>query len=220
MATTSNVREDGSLLSRLDRGLFRLETFMTLLAGLAVLSLMALAVLSVGGRNFFDRPLPGYVDWIEQIMPAIALLGVAYTQRVGGHIRMDLIIGQLRGRPLWIAEWLTTLAMLLLALALIWGSWSHFDRSFDLGRPLFSTDSSIDIGLPIWPAKLVVPAALSVLALRLTLQLVGFGRGIRQGGTPVAVPLMESAEEIAAAEAATVAGTINGADPTGTERRP
>lgn len=204
MAGTANVREDGSALSRFDRALFRLEGVMTLLAGLAILSLMGLAVLSVGGRNFFNTPLPGYVDWIEQIMPAIALLGIAYTQRLGGHIRMDILIGQLRGRPLWLAEWLTTLAMLLLTLALLWGSWSHFGRSFDFGAPMWSRDSSMDIGLPIWPAKLVVPVALAVLAIRLVIQLLGYTRGVRNGETPAAVPLMESAEEQAAAEAASM----------------
>ena len=202
MAGSANVLEDGSTLSRVDRALFRLETALALVAGLAILSLMGLAVVSVGGRNFFDAPLPGYVDWIEQIMPAIALLGIAYTQRLGGHIRMDLMVGRLRGRPLWIAEWVTTVAMLILTVLLIWGSWSHFLRSFDLGRPLWSNDSSIDIGLPIWPAKLVVPLALSVLAVRLTVQLVGYGRGVRLGGTPPAVPLVETPEQQAAAEAA------------------
>ena len=201
MAGTANVREDGSRLSRLDRALFRLEGWMTVAAGLLVLGLMALAVVSVGGRNLAGTPLPGYVDWIEQAMPAIALLGVAYTQRVGGHIRLDLLVGRLRGRPLWAVEWLGTLLTLVLALVLIWGSFSHFLRSFDTGQPLWSRDSSIDIGLPIWPAKLVVPVALSVLALRLALQLAGFGRGLREGGTPPAVPLMESAAEVAAAEA-------------------
>ncbi len=78
------------LLSRADRALYRVEGALALIAGLAVLSLMGLAVVSVGGRNFFGTPLPGYVDWIEQIMPAIALLGIAYTQRTGGHIRLDL----------------------------------------------------------------------------------------------------------------------------------
>lgn len=207
MAITANVREDASLLSRADRALYRLEGVLALVAGLAVLSLMALAVLSVGGRNFLSTPLPGYVDWIEQIMPAIALLGIAYTQRTGGHIRLDLVVGQLRGRSLWIAEWITTAVTLVLVLLLVWGTWSHFDRSFDLSRPMFSADSSIDIGLPIWPAKLIVPVALALLAARLTIQLLGYGRGIRHGGTPPAVPLVESAAAVAAAEAAAMEPT-------------
>lgn len=208
MATNARVLEDDSLLSRLDRALFRIEGWMTVVAGLAVLSLMLLAVWSVGGRNFFQRPLPGYVDWIEQIMPAIALLGISYTQRVGGHIRLDLFVGRFRGRPLFVVEFITTLVMLLFALLLIWGTWAHFDRSFDLGRPLFSADSSIDIGLPIWPAKLIVPVALGVLSLRLVLQLVSYARGIRTGETPAGVPRVETPEEIALAEARAIAGDM------------
>ena len=59
---------------------------------------MLLAVVSVGGRNFFNQPLPGYVDWIEQAMPLIAFMGIAYVKRDGGHIRMDILVGSLRGR--------------------------------------------------------------------------------------------------------------------------
>ncbi len=48
---------------------------------------MVLAVISVGGRNLMNAPLPGYVDWIEQAMPLIAFMGIAFVQREGGHIR-------------------------------------------------------------------------------------------------------------------------------------
>ncbi len=208
MAGAASVLEDGSALSRLDRGLFRLETFLALLSGLAVFALMILAVISVGGRNFFNSPVPGYVDWIEQVMPLIAFMGVAYTQRLGGHIRMDIFVGALGGRALWLVEFFTTLLILALMLLLVWGSWAHFDRSFDLGSPMWSRDSSMDIGLPIWPAKLLAPVAFSVLCLRLVLQLWGYGRAIVLGlSEPVAVPLVESAAEIAAREAATVSGS-------------
>ena len=207
MSTPTNVYEDASRLSRLDRALHGAETALAVLAGLAVLSLMALAVVQVGGRNFFGRPLPGYVDWIEQAMPLIAFLALSYTQRAGGHIRMDIVIGRFSGRALWAAEWLTTLVTLLVILLLIWGSWSHFLRSFDLGAPMWSRDSSMDIGLPIWPAKLIVPLAFGVLAARLGIQLWGYGRAVlRDDPRPVAVPLIESAAEVAAAEAAAIEG--------------
>jgi len=207
MAGSSSVLEDGSVLSRLDRTLFRIETFLALVCGLAVFSLMLLAVFSVGGRNFFNQPLPGYVDWIEQAMPLIALMGVAYCQRLGGHIRMDILIGQLRGRPLWMAEFVTCFLMLVLMLLLVWGSYSHFLRSFDFSAPMWSRDSSMDIGLPIWPAKLVAPVAFAVLSLRLILQLWGYGRAItKRVAHPVAVPLIEDAATVAANEAASVSG--------------
>ena len=181
MAGSSAVLEDGSLLSRIDRGLLRVETVFAMISGIAVFMLMVLAVWSVGGRKFFASPLPGYVDWIEFAMPLIAIMGISYTQRNGGHVRMDILIGQLRGRALWAAEMFSVIVILILMLALIWGSWAHFQRSFDFSSPLWSRDSSIDIGLPIWPAKLIVPMAFSVLALRLVLQIWGYGRALVLG---------------------------------------
>ena len=202
MAGSSAVLEDGSLLSRIDKGLLRLETVFSLVSGIAVFMLMVLAVWSVGGRKFFGTPLAGYVDWIEFAMPLIAIMGISYTQRNGGHVRMDILIGQLKGRALWAAETFSVVLIFILMLALIWGSWAHFQRSFDFAAPMWSRDSSIDIGLPIWPAKLIVPMAFTVLALRLLLQIWGYGRAFVLGlENPVAVPLVQSAAEQAMAEA-------------------
>ena len=162
---------------------------------------MLLAVVSVVGRHFFNMPLPGYVDWIEQVMPLIAFMGIAYTQRNGGHIRMDMLVAQLNGRALWLFEWLTSLCVLVLILLLIWGSWAHFSRSFDFSVPWWSRDSSMDIALPLWPAKLVVPLAFSVLALRLMIQLWAFGVAfVTNASIPVAVPLVLDAAAQAASE--------------------
>ena len=207
MAGASTVLEDGTLLSRIDRRLFRLESLLALIGGLAVFSLMLLAVASVGGRNFLNRPIPGYVDWIEQAMPLIAFVGISYCQRLGGHIRMDMFVGRLRGRVLWAIEFIGLLLILVLVLMMVWGGWAHFERSFDWSAPYWSRDSSLDIRLPLWPAKLLVPVAFSVLGLRLALQLWGYGRALLSGtARPVAVPLIEDASAIAAHEAETVSG--------------
>ena len=212
MAGNAAVLEDGSLISRLDRKLLKLEQLLALVSGLAVFSLMLLAVVSVGGRNAMNAPLPGYVDWIEQAMPLIAFMGIAYVQRDGSHIRMDIVIGALKGRALWLFELLSVLLILVLMLALVWGSWSHFTRSFDFAAPLWSRDSSIDIGLPIWPAKLLAPVAFSVLCLRLLLQAWGYGRAMVLGlEAPIAVPLIQDAAEQAAAEAEALSGHDNDA---------
>ena len=216
MAGASTVLQDSSLLSRLDRALLPIEKATALISGIAAFSLMFLAAYSVAGRQLdktfvaplldsiglMDGPLLGYVDYIEALMPLIAIMGVSYVQREGAHIRMDIIIGQLRGRLLWFFELISVLLILALMLALLWGAWSHFDRSFDCARPLCSRDSSIDIGLPIWPSKLVVPIAFAVLVLRLLLQSATYARALFLGvESPAAVPLIQSVAEQAKAEA-------------------
>lgn len=207
MAGSSLVLSDSSTLSKVDRSLLRLESFFALLSGLAVFALMLLAVVSVGGRNFLNNPLPGYVDWIEQAMPLIAFMGVSFTQREGGHIRMDMLVGSLRGRPLYLVEFITTLAILMLMVLMVWGSWAHFSRSFDFAAPWWSRDSSMDIAIPLWPAKLLAPVAFSVLCLRLMLQLWAYTRAfIRNDTRPIAVPLIADAATQAAMEAEHVSG--------------
>jgi TRAP-type mannitol/chloroaromatic compound transport system permease small subunit len=207
MAIKASVLTDDTLLSLLDQKLNKVEQFFGLISGLAVFLLMFLAVYSVGGRNILNSPVRGYVDWIEITMPLIAIMGVSYAQRDGGHIRMDILVGRLKGRAMWMAEFFSTFLVLILVLLLIWGSWAHFQRSFDFAAPLWSRDSTIDIKLPIWPAKLIVPVAFSVLGLCLILQLWAYARAIAQGtDTPVAVPLIEDMATIAAREAEAVTG--------------
>lgn len=198
---SASVLHDDTSLSKADRWFFRLESLLNLIAGLVIISLVALATVNILGRWLFSAPISGYIDWVEQAMAFIAFLGIAYTQRLGGHIRMDIVIGRMHGRWLWFTELLTTLLMLLVTVVLIYGSYLHFWRAYSIG------DSSLDINLPTWPAKLVVPVALTVLALRLILQIWGYGRAIRKGGdAPIAVPLIETAADVAAKEAESVTG--------------
>jgi TRAP-type C4-dicarboxylate transport system permease small subunit len=199
------VLTDGTTLSRLDRSLYKVESAFALVAGLVTPSLLRVAVVSVSGRPLFNAPLPGYVDWISQAMPFIAFLGISYTHRDGGHIRMDLFIGRFKGRWMWLAELISAIFILLIILLLIWGSWSHFGRSFDLSAPLFSRDSTIDINLPIWPTKLLVPVMFSILALRNVLHIWGYARAfLTNADRPIAVPLPQSVADQAMAEAAIV----------------
>lgn len=202
-----NVHEDDSTVSRADRAVYKVESFLNLLAGLVALGVMLLAVANIVGRYFFDAPVPGYIDWTEQAVPAIAILGLVYCQRDGGHIRMDMLVGNLKGRILWFAELLGVILMLLVTLGLVYGTWNHFGRSFDFGSPMWSRDSSVDINLPIWPAKLLFPVLFSLLAVRLVLQIWAYWIAFRSGAeNPVAVPIPEDAATQALNEAETVSG--------------
>ena len=195
------IIEDASLLSRMDVLLLKVERFCALISGLTIFSLMFLAVYSVSGRKFFNAPLAGYVDYIEAALPIIAIMGVSYVQRDGSHIRMDIFVSLLKGRTLWLFELISIFFILVLILCLTWGAWLHFDRSFDCSRPFCSRDSSIDIGLPIWPSKLVVPFAFTVLSFRLILQAIGYSRALYLDlEKPAAVPLVLSASEQAKLE--------------------
>ena len=90
----------------------------------------------------------------------------------------------------WLMEFISICFMLIISLILIYGSSLHALRAYELG------DSSMDIGLPTWPAKMIVPIALCVLVLRLILQLWAYGRLlINSKATPVAIPSTPSTKQ-------------------------
>ncbi len=181
---------DAAKLRLWDGWIAKFEDGLNFLAGLSILFLILLAVVQVTGRAVFNTPIPGFIDFVEQSMALFAFLGIAYTQRLGGHIRMELVLSGLKGRILWSVELLATLLVLVLIAALIDGAYAHFLRAWSLG------DSTIDIGLPTWPSKLVVPLALSMLWVRLAIQALGYARLIfNPDAVPVAVPVIESVEE-------------------------
>lgn len=200
--SSSNVKTDNSRLSKLDQWVFRIESSLNLMAGIMIFALVCLAVVHVLSRKLINAPLPGFVDWVEQFMAVFAFLGIAYAHRLGGHIRMDMLIGKLRGRILWLAEFVSSIVILLLITALLYGTYFHFERSFDINAPLWSRDSSIDIAIPLWPAKLIVTISFALLWIRLALQIWAYGRAFISGeDEPVAVPLIEDAAQMAAHEA-------------------
>src|SRR3546814_5772466 len=86
----------------------RIEDAFNLVAALVIFIMMFFMVAEVVGRKVFNAPIPGAIDWIEVSMAAFAFMGAAYCQRLGGHIRMELVISKFQGRFLWCLEALCT----------------------------------------------------------------------------------------------------------------
>jgi TRAP-type mannitol/chloroaromatic compound transport system permease small subunit len=203
---SDSAQPAASLLGRLDRALARVELVTAAIAGLTIFFLMLFAIVNIALRKFSDfllwagveskpawvNPVFGYIDVVELSMVLFAVLCIAYTQRLGGHVRMEILLNRLSGRPLWIVEALTTSAAIGIIAVLGVYSINYFLDAYNIG------DSTIDAELPTWPAKLVIPVAFAILMARLLLQLAGFLRlAAHPDATPVAVPLIEKAEEVA-----------------------
>ena len=176
--------------------LTKLEDATNWAASATVMALMFLAVYQIVGRTLFNVPVFGYIDVIEQFMVIFAFAGVAFCMREGGHIRMELIIGRLgRGRVYWLAEALAVLVGMIVIGVLVPVSYQHFMRAFEYG------DSTINVGLVVWPAKLLIPVAFSLLFIRMLVQLLGYLRMARDPSrTPLAIPLIQQVEDEAARE--------------------
>lgn len=166
-----------------------LEDGLNLIAAAAIFFLMFVGVFQIIGRTVFDTAIYGYIDYMEQASALFAFLGIAYAQRVGAHIRMDLLLRGFSMRFLWSMELFCVLIAMIIITVLVDSTFQNFLRAWQLG------DSTIDIKLPVWPTKLIVPFVLAVLWVRLVLQSLDYVRLIRYPlATPIAVPVIETIE--------------------------
>src|SRR3990167_275574 len=190
-------RGSEAVLRRADGVWSRLESALNLAAGVCVFVMMFFVVAEVASRRLLAAPIPGYLDLIELSMATFAFLGIAYCQRLGGHVRMDLLLSRLHGRARWLMEAASILLVLVVVSTLVKATGDHFWRAWALG------DSTIDMELPTWPSKLLTPAALAVLWVRLLLQLWGYVRlAIHPDRSPVSVPITDRLREFVQEEAA------------------
>jgi TRAP-type C4-dicarboxylate transport system permease small subunit len=194
------------VLSKLDRLSAKLEDALNLLAAVAIFGVMGFGVAQIVSRsvsNGLHALVPsippfaiyGYIDYVQFVAVAYAMLGIAYCQRQGGHIRMEIVLGMMRGRTLWLMEAFAVLLGAVVTVLLIVGTWDNFHNAWARG------DSSMDINLSLWPAKLVVPLMLAVLLWRLLLQFWAYAKLVRDPtAVPVGVPLVEDARKAAQRE--------------------
>jgi TRAP-type C4-dicarboxylate transport system permease small subunit len=120
------------------------------LAGaLALAAIGGIIAVQVVGRQF-GATLPGADDLTAFSVAASAMLPLAYAFRHGAHIRVDLIIGRLKGRPRFVME---ALALLIAAALCSWFAYSMADLASDS----FAFD---DVAQGTVPWKLWVPQTL------------------------------------------------------------
>lgn len=111
------------------------------------------------GRNLSSNAL---IETQWYLFSVVFLLGVAYTLRQNGHVRVDVFQSRWRGKRKALAEFVGTLLFLLpfsgLVLFLSWkwvlASWRILETSPDPG------------GLPRYPVKSVILISFAVLMLQ------------------------------------------------------
>ncbi len=178
------------MLKGVDEAFFQVEKFLNLIAALVIMAIMLIGTYQVFGRKLLSIPVPGYVDWIEMAMTVFAFVAISYTQRLGGHVRMEIILGRMKGRLLYFFEIFGTICAIFIVAVLAYYGYEHFLRAFEIG------DSTIDIELPVWPSKLLVPFAFGILLVRLVIQLIGFIRlFLHPDAEPIGVPKIETVDE-------------------------
>ncbi|MEZ5853906.1 MAG: TRAP transporter small permease [Hyphomicrobiaceae bacterium] len=191
----------GGALGAVDRAFFSVEKMMALISALCIFALMLVGVWQVLARKLFNAPIYGYIDIVEIAMTTFAFIAISYTERLGGHVRMEIFASKMRGRLLWFVEVVGVLVGLFVVATLAYYSYTHFLRAFTAG------DSTMDLELPWWPSKLLVSFAFVLLFIRLLISLWGYMRLLIDPKLePVGVPLIADLDAVAEETARVGAG--------------
>lgn len=151
------------------RGLDWLYAGCAVLAGLALFGVFALIIVQVGGAFFGYAPRSAD-EFAGYSMAASAFLAFPYAFRRGDHIRVVLIVENLRGRPRWIADVMVMLIATYLAgylawfsVRLVWQSWQFNELSQGLvPLPMWIPQSAMAVGTVVFFVA-VVDTAVEVM---------------------------------------------------------
>ncbi|GAA5147500.1 hypothetical protein GCM10025768_07730 [Microbacterium pseudoresistens] len=144
-----------------------LDRALLVIAGSAMVLVTATIALGTVTRYFFNTALPGTHEIIETYgLPLVVMLGMGYTFRAGGHVRITLLTRALPQRWQRGFAYVAGVASLIVAIALTWGSAARAAREYANG----SASAGL-MALPLWIGYVVVALGLLSLCLLVFLDL-------------------------------------------------
>lgn len=163
-----------------------LNTLYRAAGGLAAFFILAITglVFAQVGLNLADKisaaiagrgvglTIPSYADFTGFFLAASTFLGLAYTLREGGHIRVTLITGHLPDRARRGAEIAVTATALAMTAFATW-----YMVQLVLESHEFGDKSSGMVSVPLWIPQIPVALGLAILAIALLDELVALLRG-------------------------------------------
>jgi TRAP-type C4-dicarboxylate transport system permease small subunit len=169
--------------SRLGAAIDGTSKALSYLGGLATLAMTGLIAFDVLMRYFLNAPQL-FVDEIVGFLQVLVVFwGLAYTFQVRGHIRVDLVTNHLSGP---VRAWcrVGTLAVGIGMVVVL--SWVTFESALTAYR--YGRVSTVML-YPLWPAMLLIPTGLALMAVVMARALrrqLAAARGPRAGRDEVA----------------------------------
>lgn len=153
-------------LKSISRAIYLLEVIVTLIAGAALIVSMLAIVLDAGGRYFFSSPLVGTREVVSGIlMVAVVWLSFSRTQRLEGHVRMDLFLQKAPAKAQRITRMIGYIVGIGVALVFAITTFGNFMDG--LGTRIIGA-----ITLPVWPAWAIACVGSLVFLARLIVMLL------------------------------------------------
>jgi len=154
------------LLFRVQDGLL---TLLALVGALAILALMLHVVIDVTLRNAANVAIPATYEIVTHYyMIALAFIPLAWVEKSGGMVQVEVLEPLLGPRGLAWSDRLVALIATVIYAALAWFTWLTALRNFDAGVFVMAQNTRV----PTWPAFFLLPLGFALAALTTALRMV------------------------------------------------
>lgn len=154
-------------LAPIETLLKKVENILNFSTAALIIFLMFFATAEVFSRYFFNFPIPGHVEIVELIMAGVVFFGISYTERVRGHVGMELFVTYvLKGRWYHLFQALVTALSLLVFVFITIYSFKAALFSFKIG------DTTAYLYWPTWPSKVAIPVGAFFLCCRFSIEII------------------------------------------------
>ena len=152
-----------------------------MLAGLFIIFITLMILSQIIGR-WFNIIIPSTEDFAGFFLAATTFLALAYTFRMGGHIRVTILVHLLKGKS---QRFALVLALLVFIVMITYGV--YYTGAFAYESWSFHELSQGYIAVPLWIPQLSMVIGLTIFLIALIDDLVL----VLSGGTPSFVGLEE-----------------------------
>lgn len=143
------------------------ERFLVLIAGIGIMTMLAITTVSVIGRYFFHAPVPDDVTMNEFLMVFVIFLPFAYVQFKREHIMVTLFSDMMPPKGVAVLDVIAHLLGLIFYGLMAWSAYYYFLDSWVVGSYMDGM-----LALPEWPTRFVFLAGVVIMSLRLVGDLI------------------------------------------------
>jgi len=151
----------GGMLT-LSRAIDAVSKIVGLVAEYLVLLCALISAFNAMSRYLFNASSNGWLEIQWYLFAYVVLLGASYTLKNNGHVRVDLIYGNVSpGKRVWIDIFGLVFFLLPVTVYLTWACWPFFYQSFVDGEMSLNAG-----GLIRWPVKILLVLGFGLLFLQ------------------------------------------------------
>ena len=171
-------------MNKLSKWMEKLALGLLLMGALGMITSMLLGFADVVGTKFFGWPVPGTLEVTESTMVLIVFGALAYTQRLRGHIRVEIFYTERGPRTKAFMDIVTHLVAIAYFGLIAWQGAHEAIYSLQISEATMGS-----IRFPLFPARALLVAGTVLLLMQLLIDVAAdVGRMIR-GETAAAASL-------------------------------